>query len=226
MTDARDPRAIDPLDELRAELGRVTVSTEFEGRVRERVTYRVPGSRFRVPGSRFGFRFGAIAAALVMLLWSAWQLADRPVEYAAEAGHVRVAPVAPADVSRAARTVRPVRSTPRPTPPEPRTRNLEPGTRNLEPGTGNLEPGTGNLEPTLEVITNQPAILAALWAEASQPARVEVVAPAVPPVVEELAIASVEVSPVVVKWLVEPPVAGFTLPFIVRIAAEAVRRPE
>jgi len=226
MTKDRDPLATrDPMDELRAELEGVAAPEQFADRVRDRMG-RVPGSRFRVPGSRFGFRLGAVAAAVVLLLWSGWW-ASVPVKHVAETPHVRVAP-APADGSRTIR-IPPVRSAPRPTPPEPGTRNQEPGTRNLEPGTRNLERGTRNLEPKFEVITNQPAILAEIWARAAPTTGAGVVAPVdATTVVQEIDIASVEVSPVVVKWLVDPaPAVGFPLPFIVRIAAaEAARRPE
>ena len=93
----------------------------------------------------------------------------------------------------------------------------------------NREPGTRNLEPKFEVLTNQPAILAEIWARTARTARAGVAAPIdATPVAPEIDIASVEVSPVVVKWLVDPaPAVGFPLPFIVRIAAaEAARRPE
>jgi hypothetical protein len=226
MTEQQDPLAMrDPIDQLRAELEAVAAPEHFADRVRERMG-RVPGSRFRVPGSRFGFRLGAVAAAVVLLLWSEWW-ASVPVKHVAETHHVRVVP-APADGSRTIR-IPPVRSAPRPTPPEPGTRNQEPGTRNLEPGTRNQEPGTGNLEPNFEVLTNQPAILAEIWARTARTARAGVAAPIdATPVAPEIDIASVEVSPVVVKWLVDPaPAVGFPLPFIVRIAAaEAARRPE
>ena len=212
MTEQQDPLAMrDPIDQLRAELEAVAAPEHFADRVRERMG-RVPGSRFRVPGSRFGFRLGAVAAAVVLLLWSEWW-ASVPVKHVAETHHVRVVP-APADGSRTIR-IPPVRSTPRPTPPEP--------------GTRNQEPGTGNLEPNFEVLTNQPAILAEIWARTARTARAGVAAPIdATPVAPEIDIASVEVSPVVVKWLVDPaPAVGFPLPFIVRIAAaEAARRPE
>jgi hypothetical protein len=212
MTEQQDPLAMrDPIDQLRAELEAVTAPEHFADRVRERMG-RVPGSRFRVPGSRFGFRLGAVAAAVVLLFWSGWW-ASVPVKHVAETHHVRVVP-APADGSRTIR-IPPVRSAPRPTPPEP--------------GTRNQEPGTGNLEPNFEVLTNQPAILAEIWARTARTARAGVAAPIdATPVAPEIDIASVEVSPVVVKWLVDPaPAVGFPLPFIVRIAAaEAARRPE
>src|SRR5688500_11398545 len=166
MTKDRDPLATrDPMDELRAELEGVAAPEQFADRVRESIGagrvpgswFQVPGSRFLVPGSRFGFRLGAVAAAVVLLLWSGWW-ASVPVKAVAETHHVRVAP-APADGSRTIH-IPPVRSAPHPTPPEP-------GTRNLEPGTRNQEPGTRNLEPKFEVITNQPAILAEIWARAA-----------------------------------------------------------
>ena len=105
----------------------------------------------------------------------------------------------------------------------PRTSDPRP-----EPGTGNPELGTRNPQPRFEVLTTQPQILAEIWANATRVGTAQVVAP-----VESVAgpleidLAPVEVTPVVVKWLVEPaPVFGFPLPFIVRIAAEAARRPE
>src|SRR5687767_8046175 len=204
MTDDRDPLATrDPMDELRAELEGVAAPEQFADRVRDRMG-RAPGSRFLVPGSRFGFRLGAVAAAVVLLLWSGWW-ASVPVKHVAETHHVRVAP-APADGSRTIH-IPPVRSAPHPTPPEP-------GTRNLEPGTRNQEPGTRNLEPKFEVITNQPAILADIWARAAPVETAQVIAPVESgPAPLEIDLATVEVTPVVVKWLVEPPPAiGFPLP--------------
>jgi hypothetical protein len=55
-----------------------------------------------------------------------------------------------------------------------------------------------------------------------------VVAPSTDEAIPHVDAGVVEVSPVVVKWLVEPaPAVGFPLPFILRIAAaDAARRPE
>ena len=74
----------------------------------------------------------------------------------------------------------------------------------------------------LEVITYQPAVYRQMWAAA---AATEVVKVAELPLeVREVAIASFEVGPVVVQWLVEPPKApGGSVPEVRRISADAER---
>jgi hypothetical protein len=203
MTEERDPRADDPMDELRAELEAVAAPEQFAHRVRERISAgRVPGSRFRVPGSRSGVRLGAIAAAVVLLWLSGWQRAGGPVTHVAEAGDVRDAPAVPADGSRAGRIA-----------------------RNLEPGTRNPEPGTRNLEPPFEVITNQPEILRRLYAGMNEMAMVASLE-SIPVRAGEIVIAPVEVNPIVVKLMVEPPVEPGALPIIRRATADAAERSD
>jgi len=70
----------------------------------------------------------------------------------------------------------------------------------------------------LEVITNQPAILRELWAAVATAEAAEV-----PAEVRDLVIAPVEVTPVAVKWLVEPVPSGGAAPIIRRVSADAER---
>jgi hypothetical protein len=74
-------------------------------------------------------------------------------------------------------------------------------------------------EDKLEVITNQPAILRQLWAAAV--ATVEVAE--APREMREIVIVPVEVTPVAVQWLVEPPPSGGVTPTIRRVSADAER---
>jgi hypothetical protein len=77
-------------------------------------------------------------------------------------------------------------------------------------------------EDKLEVITYQPAVYRQLWAAAAA-AQVGSVAE-LPVEVREVAVTPVEVGPVVVKWLVEPPVSGGgATPSIRRVSAAAER---
>jgi hypothetical protein len=73
-------------------------------------------------------------------------------------------------------------------------------------------------EDKLEVITNQPAILRELWAAVATAEAAEV-----PTEVRDLVIAPVEVTPVAVKWLVEPLASGGAAPIIRRVSADAER---
>jgi len=74
----------------------------------------------------------------------------------------------------------------------------------------------------LEVITYQPAVYRQLWAAAAGAQVVDVAE--LPVEVREIAIAPVEVGPVVVKWFIEPPVpSGGAVPEIRRVSAVAER---
>lgn len=83
-------------------------------------------------------------------------------------------------------------------------------------------------EEKFEVITNQPAILQDWWARvaAGQPlsdVTDETVAADMD--TREVVVSPVEVNPLVVKWLVEPPAtAAIPFPFIRRVAAEWAER--
>jgi hypothetical protein len=74
----------------------------------------------------------------------------------------------------------------------------------------------------LEVITDQPAVYRQLWAAAA--AATVVQAANLPVEVRDVAVSAVEVGPVVVQWLVEPPVSGAgAAPTIRRVSADAER---
>jgi hypothetical protein len=84
--------------------------------------------------------------------------------------------------------------------------------------------------PFPEVLTNQPEILRALWARyQSEAAVVESTGAPLPALVSDIVVPPVEVSPVVVKWMVEPPVPPVppgTSPIIRRVTAETAERSE
>ena len=74
----------------------------------------------------------------------------------------------------------------------------------------------------LEVVTYQPAVYRQLWAAAA--AATVVQAATLPVEVRDVAVTAVEVGPVVVQWLVEPPVSGGgAVPTIRRVSADAER---
>jgi uncharacterized protein (DUF2267 family) len=79
-------------------------------------------------------------------------------------------------------------------------------------------------EPALEVITTQPAILKAMWAQFNASARATTVGAELPTEVRDVVVAPVEVEPVIVKWLVEPPITPGVLPIIRRVSAEMAER--
>ena len=79
-------------------------------------------------------------------------------------------------------------------------------------------------EPPLEVITTQPAILKMLWERHREAELAFAAAQNVPTEVRDVVVVPVEVEPVVVKWLVEPPVVPGSTPIIRRVAAETAER--
>ena len=232
MTDDRSRAGADPLEDLRAELDAVWVSPKFADRVRERIANESAVDLGPIEaelaaqsvspdfGAHVNERTAAMAASRARWPWLAGLAAAAVVALTWVGLSVRDVAVIPAVPHTADRTE------PAPTPrmtdlASPNARAAEPRTR--EP----RNPGTP--EPALEVITNQPAILAELWARTARVETAQVIAPVESvPTPLEIDLATVEVTPVVVKWLVEPPPAmGFPLPLIVRIAAaDAARRPE
>jgi hypothetical protein len=81
---------------------------------------------------------------------------------------------------------------------------------------------SGQQADQLEVITDQPAMYRRLWAAAA--AATVTQAAELPVEVRDVAVTAVEVGPVVVQWLVEPPVSGGgAVPNVRRVSAVAER---
>ena len=171
-------RLADDLEPLRAELTDLTVSSDFAVRVRQNI--EAGGSRRGVPWSPFNWRLVVPAAGLAAAAAVAAFVYLRPVETAAPAQVVSAAPpmVAPAtkpdDVAPVSRVQAPRASAPRiarMSAPEPR-------------------------DPMLEVITDQPAILRALWVRVEPGVTVDSTEPAALYQAPKLEVAPIEVSPI------------------------------
>jgi hypothetical protein len=216
----------DPLEALKAELASVGPSQAFAAGVRQRLDAEPERSTGRFPISwRWAVPVGVATAAVVWTLVVQRRPEPRqPQTVVATAGPGVTATTPPVAPAAAAPTV---------------TAPGAPGASVREPVRAPRRPATQMTaaaiaeqpaEPTLEVITNQPAILRALWTAVA--AEHAVVVPAASPFVEpsaDIVVAPVEVRPVVVKWMVEPPAgAGGEggSPIIRRMAADTAARSD
>jgi len=223
------------LDLLRDELAAVAPSPEFAVRVRQGVAEADAAREARLSWSS-GWRWivpvGAVAAGVIAVIALTKSGADvpehitvqAPIETATQAPTTIetqkpvVAPLATSNDER-----RPSTGSGRPEALEGRTTNVGRRVPNARAQVVTAAPPTA--DPMLEVITNQPAVLRAMWVRAG--AAQAVVAPgdtSLPENAGDIVIAPVEVNPVVVRWLVEPPGTPGVLPFIRRVAADMAER--
>lgn len=80
-------------------------------------------------------------------------------------------------------------------------------------------------EQPLDVITQQPEILRRLWEQYRAAELALAAAQPLPVGVRDVVVVPVEVEPVIVKWLVEPPdAASGSVPIIRRLTAERAER--
>jgi len=191
----------DPLKALRDELAEVAPSPQFAVRVRQRigaVEERRPASwmlglRWLVPT--------AAAAALLMavLVWSNPGTNPGVVDAVITRAPIETpgARSAPAESSSGI-------------PMAAKVEPDHPGTRAPEHlrTSALAEAPTDTREPDLEVLTDQPAILRALWARVATGATlVESIPVVLPDAVPEIVVRPIEVSPIEIKWLGDPETA-------------------
>ncbi|HEX5068815.1 MAG TPA: hypothetical protein VFV78_01265 [Vicinamibacterales bacterium] len=177
---------------LREELAAVEPSAAFKARVRQRIDADVE-ARARSRWSDWRWLLPVATAAgialVVAVMWRGAQSAPAPVTATNPPTPRRVETPAPVPQPAAARTAPPVAASP------------------LRASNAGVHSAKG--EPSMEVITNQPAILRALYARiAPDAAVVEVTSIPMPETAPEIVVPSLEVSPLVVKPLAEPPVIG------------------
>lgn len=224
-----DP-VVDPIEALRAELSRVEVSPEFAERVRRQIGKDVIASigtelsQLSV-SPEFAVRVRQqIEAAPPHSRWSGWLNWRWAVPVAAAAAVLAAIALArggaptttvvvnPASVNASASQSQTPQA-PQSTPP-----SLVSTPRATERTASTAAASGQQADDKLEVLTNQPAILSQLWAAVTK------VEPVEPPLeVRELVIVPVEVTPVAVQWLVEPPASGGVAPIIRRVSADAER---
>ena len=214
----------DPLKALREELADKAPSPEFAAKVRQGIDAAgdirgaswLPGWRWLVPVAAV-----MVVAAFVM----SRPRSESPVQVAvkapahAEAPIMRapesVVPPAPGAAAQGVKVAEPSHSL------KLRRASENPSTREPE-HLRTREPE----DPFPEVITNQAAILRALWArvDANVP-LVESVATTSPEAVPEIVINPIEISPIVIQWLGDPQTAP-SAPVIRKSAADKAERSE
>jgi hypothetical protein len=171
---------------LREELAAVEPSPSFKARVRQQIEV---DAQARMGSRWFDWRWlvpaGAVAAALIAaVVMAARPGAETP---APEIRTVKVEPQSPQ------------------TPPEPRT---VPRAAASPLRASKVDVPLAKGEPSLEVITNQPAILRSIVDRALRNAPVIEGTIPMSETAPEIKVLPIEVNPVVVKLLVEPPESG------------------
>jgi hypothetical protein len=236
----------DPIDALKAELAAVSPSPEFHARVRQRIAGELdllrdelaavaPSPEFAVrvrqgisevdaaradraaswlSGWRWVVPAGALAAGVIAVIALTRSGADAPER-------VTVQAAGPAPI---------VAQTPKPVVKPSATSNVEVRTpklaRSVAGARGEATPATlATPDPMLEVITNQPAILRAMYARISAGSSVFETT-TIPDTVPDIVVAPIEISPIVVKSVVEPPAVGGAQPIIRRITADTAERSQ
>jgi hypothetical protein len=192
---------------LREELAAVAPSPEFRARVRQRIEAAGPA---RGAGWLSGWRWlmplaAAAGVAIAVAIMSRGSK-DVPAPVTITAGRSDGAVVA-----------RPSTETPRPTASDRRTASRTAASllrsSKVEVRSSKAKPAEG---PSMEVITNQPAVLKAMWARvAGAPTLVETTP--LPEAAPEIVVPPIEVNPIVVKSMIEQPREGGGLLPIVRI---------
>ena len=216
----------DPIDALKAELAAVSPSPEFQARVRQRIAGELdllreelaavaPSPEFAVgvrrgiveaeaarteraaswlSGWRWVVPAGALAAGVIVVIALTKSGADVPE---------RVTVQAPVQTPVAVQAPKPVVLPKESSKFEVRTPKV---VRNADPRGEAATAALPAPDPMLEVITNQPAILRALRPRVGAvESRTDAVISTGPEVIPDLSVAPIEVSPIIVKWMVEPP---------------------
>jgi hypothetical protein len=229
--------ANDPLTFLRDELARVSPSPEFAAGVRERVASEdqldalraelidlspspgfAMGVRQRIEEDRerrsawwpmSGWRWmvpigGASAVLLIAMTLSGTDVPAPAIQRATAPPRAQQPPARPAEPDAPSRTTM--------------TRTATSSTRHPPIG------GASDARDAFpEVISNQAEVIRALWAQATIPVVTESTA-SIPVEPGEIVVPALEVKPIVVKLLFEPPPSEGGFPIIRRVAAaEAVR---
>lgn len=199
----------DPIASIGSELSELSVSPEFAVRVRQQIEAAPARSWWF---SMFDWRWAAPLAAAAAIGAFALTRGGAPaiggvdttgVQARASVPQAPQAPEAPSMTATVQESPRPSQAT------------RMPGSQRTADTT---VASSQQAEDKLEVITNQPAILRELWAAVASAEAAEVTQE-----VRELVIVPVEVTPVAVKWLVEPPPSGGVAPIIRRVSADAER---
>jgi hypothetical protein len=200
------------LDTLKHELAEISVSPEFAVRVRQQIESAPARPRwFAFFDWRWAVPVGAAAIVAAMVLTR-----DGASPAPVHPDTVRAgAPQASAPSANHT-------SQPRSMAPQNPGQSLRTTTRVVQ-RTASIAAASGQqADDTIEVITYQPAVYRQLWAAAAAAQIVD--AAELPQEVRDVAIVTVEVKPVAVQWLVEPPTsAGGSVPNIRRVSAEAER---
>lgn len=221
--DARDERGAqhemgDPLRALRAELAGVAPSPAFSARVRQRVeAARVERGTVWRSNWRWLVPAAAVAAVVIAVVALSRPQPETPQQISArgpiETPGIVATPNAPIAAPAPRETSQPVRSAAR--------------VARAVPTSAGMPAPTTNTGSGLEVITNQPALLRALWARVPAGATVvEASAAPLPETVPDIVVISVEVRPVVVKWLIEPQPTPGVVPIIRKASADTAERSE
>jgi hypothetical protein len=212
----------DPIDALKAELASVSPSPEFQSRVRQRIAGELDLLREELaavaPSPDFAVRVrqsidaaaetqktswlsgwgwivpaGALAAGVISVIVLTRSGDNTPEQVTV---HAPTAIDAPKSI------VAPQRPTPTSNVHVARATPVRPATSAPVVATAVV----ASADPMLDVITNQPAVLRALRPRiGAVESRTGVPASTGPEVIPDLFVAPIEVSPIVVKWMVEPP---------------------
>jgi hypothetical protein len=235
----------DVLDQLREELGRVSVAPEFAARVQQRIAagaeqsvdllaeelgamavspefkvrvrQQVDAAQHARAGSWLrGWRWLAPVAAaagvaiVAAMIWRGSNDVPAPVTTAAIAA--KPTPEMAHDIARPSQ----------PTVEVPRPARTAPAARTVAAAAE-----SSTLEPSLEVITNQPAILRAMYARIAADATVvETTTIPLSDTAPEIVVPLIEVSPIVVKSLIDLPAVGGAQPIIRRVTADTAERSQ
>jgi hypothetical protein len=205
----------DPVDVLAEELGAVAVSPEFKARVRQQVE---AAEQRRAASWLRGWRWLAPVAAaagvaiVAVIIWRGSNELPAPVTATAATTAVKPMSRTPSEVAQTSRSATEVK---RPVRAEPVARTA--------PATA----ASSTTEPSLEVITNQPAILRAMYARIAADATVvDTMTIPLSDTAPDIVVPPIEISPIVVKSLADPPVVGGAQPIIRRVTADTAERSQ
>jgi hypothetical protein len=202
---------------LREELAAVAPSPEFAVRVRQGVeAAREERAASWLSGWRWVVPIGAVAAGVIAVIALTKSGAESP-----ERVTVQVPIQTPTSINT---------PTPAVTVPTPTSKIHVPGASSARAATSSpvvASAVVASADPMLEVITNQPAILRAMYARIAVGATVvETTTIPMPDTAPEIIVPSIEISPIVVKSLVDPPSVGGAQPIIRRITADTAGRSQ
>jgi hypothetical protein len=210
---------------LREELAAVMPSPEFKARVRQQIEAAGPargaGWRWLVPATL------AAAALLAVVLVPRRPETPAPMTPLPDLSHVTIVdgplvrtggtpPHPKALDARAGRTAAQTAASLLRSSNPPSAHGY--GVRAFDVRSSKSEPAEG---PSLEVITNQPAILKAMWAQISADAQiVETRTEPLPETAPEIVIPPIDIAPLVVKSLFEQSAIGGLFPIVRIITAQ------